>query len=115
MRYKLADKKPDGKYNCICHLDNGETKACYWHVKKQCFFDHYDDNKQLDGVAEWEYAIVRKRHSSDFEEFMVQMMLENGDIVAKNHFANLPEFRQKRLVEEVQLIDTAIKMYYEKG
>lgn len=113
-KYKVGEK-PTSKQNCICWLENGEKIPAYFHQKKQSFIGRYGEwqDKKIEDVVEWSYAILSVRHSRQFEEALFQLTLKDGISVFKNEFSAKSGLEQQKLWNEFELIQAAIKYQVE--
>lgn len=111
-KVKASQKRPTGKQNCICWLENGVKVACYYHQKKQQFIGRYNgyEGKTLE-VSGWCYAILPKRQSHLFAEFVECMTQPNGKYVLQQEIAKMDDDRAQRMFDEVQLLKAAILKY----
>lgn len=118
MNYKKFDYsqfRPTGKQNCICWLEDGTKITAYYHQLKSCMIGLYDEwqNKELEGVKEWCYAILSKRTSNDlFPDMVDEMGLKDGLEVFRTQFSCLDNEKQDRLFNEVDLTIATIKRWF---
>lgn len=121
MNYKKYDYtqfRPTDKQNCICWLEDGTKVTAYYHQLKQAMIGLYEpyQNKQLDDVKEWCYAILPKRTSNDlFPDMVDEFSLKDGKEVFRTQFSCLDNEKQDRLFREVELITAAIKNFYREA
>ena len=109
QKVKASEKRPIGKQNCICWLNDGKKVACYYHQKKQQFIGRYNsyEGKTLE-VNEWCYAIFPNRHSHLFGEFVNCMTQPNGRFVLQQEITKMDDDKAQRMFDEVQLLKAAI-------
>ena len=109
--------KPDGKANCIVWLDSGEKVTARYHVKREAFIGLYGEyeGKVLFDVKEWDFAILQRSPSNQFDDMLTYLLLENGDIVLQNAYSRMNYLEQKRLNDEVELAGFAIGSHFKDG
>ena len=119
MEYKKYDYnecKPAGKNNCICWLNNGEKVTAFYHQKNGNFVGMYGQhqNKVLQDVKEWAYAILPKRHSNDLFPNAVSDLCFS-DNTFKTEFSKLDNEKQERLFREIEIVRAAILNYFKEN
>ena len=115
-KYNYKEAKPTGKQNCIVWTESGEKITAFYHKKNKNFVGMYgaNQNKVIEDVKEWAYAILPKRHSNDLFPNAVSDLCF-GENTFKTEFSKLDGNKQERLFREIEIIRAAILNYFKEN